>query len=30
VVAADSISAVVDIDFVKVDLGIDTECYAHF
>lgn len=29
-VAADSISAVVDIDFVKVDLGIDTECYAHF
>jgi hypothetical protein len=30
VMAADSIFAVLYIDFVKVDLGVDTECYAHF
>lgn len=29
-VAADSIFAVLYIDFFKVDLGVDTECYSHF
>ena len=30
VMAVDSIFAVLYIDFVKVDLGVDTECYAQF
>lgn len=30
VVMADSIFAVIYIDFFQLDLGVDTECYGHF